>query len=164
MGGSVRTVQVENKGIFQEKATQTEVQQAIWDRVHRKRFHLAEEAPICQGELREEFGYQSTTLAAAKVLKGTYQHGEEFDQETKELLEECTRMQDLVPNNSVKDYIRAEHWMKFWSRIKEDILSSESGLHFRHYTVGAALECIAHFHALKTTIALRRGNTYSRWS
>ena len=39
-----------------------------------------------------------------------------------------------------------------------------SNLHFGHYKAGAKSEAISHLHALKTSIALRRGISLSRWS
>ena len=41
---------------------------------------------------------------------------------------------------------------------------SESSLHFGHYIAGAKSDLISYFHALKTTLALRRGITIARWS
>ena len=47
-GGSVQAVQVEDEeGNTQLFTTQEEVHEAIWSNVHRKRFFLAEAAPIC---------------------------------------------------------------------------------------------------------------------
>ena len=51
-GGSVRVVQVEEgDGELVEFSTQAEVHEAIWNNIHRKRFYLAEEAPICLSPL-----------------------------------------------------------------------------------------------------------------
>ena len=38
-----------------------DVEEAIWKEIHKKRFFLAEEAPICQGNLRGDFGYSAVT-------------------------------------------------------------------------------------------------------
>lgn len=59
-------------GLVTEYNTQAEVQHMIWDKIHRERYHLAEEAPICQGHLRGEFGYNANTPAGEAVLNGTY--------------------------------------------------------------------------------------------
>ena len=56
-GGSPSTVQVEgynNKVV--EYTTQEGVKTAIFENSHQKQFYLAEEAPICNGYLQEEFG------------------------------------------------------------------------------------------------------------
>jgi hypothetical protein len=68
-GRSVRTVQrVREDGSTQEAGSQREVENMIWDEIHGKRFFLAEQAPICQGWLRGEFGYMASTPAAERVL------------------------------------------------------------------------------------------------
>ena len=59
-GGGVHSVQVEDdEGNVEVLSTQQEVHDAIWSNVHRRRFFLAEEAPICNGALREVFGYMT---------------------------------------------------------------------------------------------------------
>ncbi len=50
---------------------QSAVEQAIWNKIHHKHFHLVEQARICQGQLREAFGYLTMTIAATQVLAGT---------------------------------------------------------------------------------------------
>jgi hypothetical protein len=55
--GACFKVQVEKEdGTLDEFSTKEEVQCAIWENIHRKRFYLAEEAPICSGNLRGMFG------------------------------------------------------------------------------------------------------------
>ena len=39
-----------------------------------------------------------------------------------------------------------------------------SGLHFSHYKAGARSGLISHLHALKTSVALRRGVFLARWA
>ncbi len=51
--------------------TEEAVQEAIFNEVHRKKYNLAEEAPICQGVLRNQFGYTATSPTAQSVLDGT---------------------------------------------------------------------------------------------
>jgi len=64
-GRSVSVVQVDDAaGNVVEHTTQESVQTAIWDEIHKKRFYLAEEAPICQGRLRGDFGYLSVSPMA----------------------------------------------------------------------------------------------------
>ena len=65
-------VQVETEdGQVTEVTDREGMEQTIWDNIHRKRFFLAEQAPICSGDLREKFGYNATTGAAKQVLEGT---------------------------------------------------------------------------------------------
>jgi hypothetical protein len=92
-GGSPTSVQVEGPmDTIIEHSTQESMNKAIWDNIHHKRFHLAEDAPICQGELRDKFGYNATSPTAQAVLDGTYQYPDEFDEATRELCEECAKI------------------------------------------------------------------------
>ena len=71
-GCSVREVQVaEQDGTITEYTSQPEVQNIIWEKIHRERYHLAEEAPICQGGLRGEFGYNAATPSGQAALEGS---------------------------------------------------------------------------------------------
>ena len=68
------------------------MQEVIWDEVHRKHFYLSEQAPICQGNLRGDFGYTSISPTAKAVLNGLYNYPEEFDGPTGKLLEGCAEI------------------------------------------------------------------------
>ena len=91
-----------------EYDTQDTMQQAIWDNIHHKRFHLAEDAPICKGQLREDFGYNAVSPVAQAILEGTYQYPVDFDQATKELCEECARIRTVIPKNSIRTIINKD--------------------------------------------------------
>ena len=70
---SVQSVQVEqDDGAIQEFSGQQAVQDAIWENIDRQWFYLAEQAPICGGGIREDFGYNSDTVATDQVLNGTF--------------------------------------------------------------------------------------------
>ena len=75
MGPSARTVQAstEDGGIV-DFTGQDRVENSICDRTHKKRFHLLEQAPICQGKLRGDFRYLANTPATSQVLAGTYKY------------------------------------------------------------------------------------------
>ena len=60
--------------------------------------------------------------------------------------------------------IRRKEWEKRCKRAKKDTSSSMSGLHFGHYKARAQSQIISHFHALKTSLLLRRGIAPDRWS
>ena len=83
MGRSARTVQAstEDSGIV-DFTGQDRVENAIWDRIHKKRFHIAEQAPICQGQLRGDFGYLPNTPDTSQVLAVTYNYPPGCDLET----------------------------------------------------------------------------------
>jgi len=97
------SVQVEgSNGTVIEHTTETTVNNAIWTDIHHKRFHLAEEAPVCQGQLRQDLGYNAVSETARAILDDTYMYPASFDQATKELCQECARIRKIVPKDSVR--------------------------------------------------------------
>jgi hypothetical protein len=135
----VRRVLVENKeqeGMSIENNTKESVQEAIFDNIHRKRFFLAEAAPICNGILWEQFGYNTNTKTARKVLSGSYIYPPEFHQATHEICEECASMQCIIPKNSLDIIITRDKWSQQLRVKQESTFSSESGLHLGHYITG----------------------------
>ncbi len=164
-GWSIRVVQVEDGASrVIDNETEEGVQEAMFNEVHRKRYNLAEEALICQGELRGQFGYISTSPTVKTVLDGTYNFPPNMDMATRELFEEIAQIQSIVPPNSVTGIILREQWKKIWKKVKEDTSSSQSGLHFSHYIVGADCNYISQFHALCVSLALKKGIALERWS
>ena len=144
--------------------TEEAVQEAIFNEVHRKRYNLAEEAPICQGALRGQFGYTATSPTARSVLDGTYEFPPEMDAATRELFEEIAHIRGMVPSDSVNGLISRERWQQRWKKLKDDTSSSQSGLHFGHYIAGTDCDYISQFHALRVSLALKRGIALERWS
>jgi hypothetical protein len=70
---SATTIQVEAKrGAILERTTQDAVENTIFTKIHEKRYTLAGEAPICNGESFNQFGYMANTPASKAVLNGTY--------------------------------------------------------------------------------------------
>ena len=164
-GHSVRMVQTETEdGGVIEHTTQAQVHDAIWNEIHGQRFYLAEQALICQGQLRGYFGYKAFLLTAKAILADTYEYPPDFDPATKELLQECVIIRNSVPVNSLSTNVSFQQWQYKWVKAKEKTSSSESGLHFGHYKAGASSTLISQFHALKATLALRRGVALTRWS
>lgn len=164
-GGSVQAVQVEDEnGNIETYSTQEEVHEAIWSNIHRRRFYLAEEAPICSGRLRGVFGYNADTTAGEEILEGTYWYDPDFDPDTRAIGEELAHIRSIIPENSVCDIVRRDDWGKFWRRAREETSSSESGLHFSHYKAGADSPLISHYHSVKASVALKSGHGLERWS
>ncbi len=96
-GRSVPAVQVEDgAGGLIDYDTEGTVQQAIFNEVHCKWYNLAEEAPICQGGLRGQFGYTSTLPTAKTVLDGTYDFPPDMDEATRELFEEIAQVRTIT--------------------------------------------------------------------
>ena len=74
-GHSVRVVQTSGfDRLVMEYDNQRSAQEAISKGIHDNIVYFAEQAPICQGRLRGEFGYMATTPAAKQVLDGTYEY------------------------------------------------------------------------------------------
>jgi len=72
-GKSVREVDVQREyGSTMTHSTETEVREGIWNKNHRKRSHVAERAPICQGKLRQVCGYTALSPVSDAVLQGNY--------------------------------------------------------------------------------------------
>jgi hypothetical protein len=69
-GGACFKVQVEKEDNRMDEFTdKDDLHQAIWDNIHRKRFILAEDAPLCSGLLCGQFGYNAVSLMAISILK-----------------------------------------------------------------------------------------------
>ena len=132
--------------------------------IHRKRFFLAETAPICSGALCGQFGYNATSRTAKAILDGTYKFPPNFDQATKEILLECVRIRVMIPINSLNMLITKEEWKQQWRGRRESTSSSELGLHFGHSIAGIASDHISYFHALKASLIIRRGVVLDRWA
>ena len=58
-------------GTVEESTGQENLQEAIWNNIHKKRFHLAESAPLCSGNLRGTFGYNAICQTLQEILDGT---------------------------------------------------------------------------------------------
>ena len=163
-GRSVQTVQVEHaEGAIVEYTGQEAVQEAIWSNIHQQRFYLAEQAPICAGDLRNEFGYNADTDAARTVLNGTYPT-DTIEEATGDIFDAVADIRAAIPMDSINTIISHGQWSKFWIRSKEETSSSRSGRHFGFYKAGAGSEIISHYHAVQTSIVLQRGIKLNRWA
>ena len=164
-GQSVQRVQAEDEsGTVVEFSDQSGIENAIWSNIHHRRFYLAEEAPICQPPLRDEFGYCAQTTAGRAVLAGTYEFPPQTDPATRELLEEVQRIREIIPADSVSTLITGSQWSEYWKKAREETSSSESGLHFGHQIASAHSPLLSHLHATRCSIALRRGFGFQRWT
>jgi hypothetical protein len=74
---SATSVQVEDQsGAILDHTTKEMVEDNIFSEVHNKRYTIAGEAPICNGELFKDFGHMANTPASKAVLDGTYCWGD----------------------------------------------------------------------------------------
>ena len=163
-GSSVREVHVEEQdGSITEYSSQSDVQNIIWEKIHRERYHMAEEAPICQGRLRGAFGYNAATPSGEAVLEGSYSLLPDEHTGTKLLFDAIAKIRQQIPPNSIHQIISRTDWQYTWRHKHEATSSSQSGLHFGHYVSGASSDLISDIHALKTSLALHHGIALSRW-
>ena len=162
-GNSIPSVQVEESlGQTVEYNTQESVHEVIWEEVQ---FYLEEQAPICQGRLKRDFCYTVVSPIAKAVLDRTYDYPDNFDEPTRELCQKCAEIRSKIPKGSVSTLIPQEAWQTRWKTSKDVTSSSKSGPHFCHYyRDGAQPVLIFHFHALKTSLTLKRGVSLTRWS
>ncbi len=166
-GGSVRRVLMEDElqeGILTKNITQETVQAAIFDNIHRKRFFLAKDAPICSGPLWSQFGYNAVTKTAKAILSDQYAHPPEFDQATREICKECARIHCMIPKDSISPHVTKEDYQGQWKGRRELTSSSISGKHFWHYIAGTQSDHISHFHALKATLIMKRRIVLDWWA
>jgi hypothetical protein len=99
---SATSIQVKGQdSAIMEQTTQDAVEQAIFSEIHKKWYTLAGEAPICNGNLFQDFGYKAMTPASRAVLDGTYVLPPSSDAATSELFAEISNICCLVPANSV---------------------------------------------------------------
>ncbi len=147
-----------------ERTTQGTVEQTIFTKIHEKRYTLAGEAPICNRELFNQFGYMANTPALKAVLNGTYEAPTNSDAATNELFTEIAAICRLVPANSVLIVISQEKWKQYWKVVNKETSSSKSGIHFGHYIVGSKSNIISHYHAAQVAITLAHAIQLERWS
>jgi hypothetical protein len=128
----------------EEYTGQEELQEAIWNNIHRKRFHLAELAPLCQEPPRGTFGYNAICQTSQKKFDGMYEYPPEFDEATKEILQECVFIWLKIPASLINTLITKEDWGYHWGKAREETSSLVSGQHFGHYKAGLHLAYISH--------------------
>jgi hypothetical protein len=93
-----------------------------------------------------------------------YRYEDGFDEHTKDILQEAACTRQAIPNDLVSDTIRHGEWGWFWTRLRKETLSSNSGLYFSHYIAAAQSNVISHFHMTKTSVALKLGLGLEQWS
>jgi hypothetical protein len=70
------------------------------------------------------------------ILNGTFDYPPDFDDATKEILQECAKIRLLVPKDLAGPSITKEDWGNHWEPTKEETTLSVSGQHFGHYKAG----------------------------
>ena len=162
---STTTIQDQDQfGAIMERNRQDSVKQSIFQEVHKRRCTLAGEAPICNGTLFREFGYTANMSASKAVLDGKYVAPNDLDRATSELFAEIAAIHRLIPENTISAVITQEQWGQYWKIVNKETSSSESGLHFGHYTVGGQSDMINHYHKARVSVTLAHAIVLERWS
>jgi hypothetical protein len=162
---STTTIQVEGHGgLIMECNTQDTMEQLIFSEVHKKQYTLAGEAPICNRQLFQDFGYTASTPASRVVLDGTYVAPADSNAATKELFANIPAIHKLIPENSDSITITLGQWKQYWKVVNKETSSSESGLHFGHYIEGSKSDIISHYHTARVTVTLAHAVQLKRWS
>jgi hypothetical protein len=85
----------------QEYTEKEQLQEAIWNNIHQKRFYPAEEVHLCSGPLQGYFGYNTVTRISQMILNKFFGYPQDFDKATKEIFQECVKTRLLVTKDSV---------------------------------------------------------------
>ena len=68
----------------------------MFSEIHNKRYTMAGEAPICNGDLFDAFGYTANTTAGRAVLDGMYVAPDETNQATLDLFAAVAEIRQRV--------------------------------------------------------------------
>ncbi len=93
-------------------------------------------------------------------MEGTYIYPPDFDQATKEILQECAAIRLQIPKSMVNTMITKEDWGSHWSKAKEETSSSVSGWHYEHDKAGLLSGYISHLQALRVRLNVGRLSSY----
>jgi hypothetical protein len=68
-----------------------------------------------------------------------YDYPQDFNEATKEILQECALIRLKIPPSLLDTLITKEDWGNHWGKAKEETSSLVSGCHFSHYKAGLRL-------------------------
>ncbi len=147
-----------------EYTGQEELHKAIWDNSHWRQIYRAKLAPLCQEPLRVSFGYNAICQTLQEILDGAYKYPQDFDEATKDILQECMLICLKIPESLVDTLITKEVWGKHWDKAREETSSLVSWWHFCHYKAGLCLAYISHLQALFASLIIKQGIVLVLWS
>ena len=76
--------------------------------------------PCVQAHSGGPLGYNTICQTSHKILEGTYVYPPDFDQATKEILQECAAIHLQIPKSLVNTMIMKEDWGNHLGRTKEE--------------------------------------------
>jgi hypothetical protein len=162
-GGAVTRLRVQADGGDLLYATRDGVEQQVTIHIGRQ-YKTAQGAPIIQDpRLHRDFGFLADTAATDRILQGTYAYPTSMDPYTKLLLQEAHHIFSRMSEEEVVDFVMTTNFQHFWLHAKEDIQSSELGVHFGHYKAAAHDWYLSALQAAKSTLAATTGVPLARW-
>ena len=111
----------------------------------KQRFHLGHSASITNTLLGHQLGYMEDPKITEQVLNGTYPILDHLDPSTALTIVEIGRMGQLVHSGSIRDVtnVTPEDYKQYAHCLKENTLSSPSGLHHSHDKAAAQCNILA---------------------
>ena len=97
------------------------------------------------------------------VLNGTYVYPDNMEPYTRLILEQARNVFSQMSDDEVTDVVTTQDFQEFWQHAKEDIQSSESGVHFGHYKAASFDRHLSTLQAAKLTLAAQSGVPLERW-
>ena len=132
--------------------------------VTKKRFSLAESAPVFSSLLQSSVGFSVDSLFALDLVSGKVDIPDNVDATTAMLLAEMRRLWNSTENFRGKVFeILPEHYDHYWRKAKERTSSSFANIHFGHWKAAAFSESLKSFFAAKLTAMGTYGIPPSRW-
>ena len=161
-GGAPTSIRVQSDSGDQQFDTREEVEEQASRRLT-SRFKLARDAPICDQQLFDDFGYLGDTATTRAILEGTYDYPPEMDWHTRLLCEEAHRIFSLKSTEEISNYVDSDDFQYFWLHCDEFIQSSYSHVHFGHYKAIAHDRYLSALEAAKLSLAASTGIPMDRW-
>jgi hypothetical protein len=93
-----------------------------------------------------------------------YNYPQDFNEATKEILQEFALIRLKIPPSSLDTLITKENWGNHWGKAKEETSSLVSGRHFSHYKAGLRSAYISHLQSLFASLVIKWGIVLDRWS
>jgi len=82
---------------------------------------------------------------------------------TKLLLQESKHIFKSTSDKDVKDFVNTSDFQDYWQHAKEDIQSSESGIHFGHYKAASFDKYLSALEAAKLMLAAKTEVPLQHW-
>jgi hypothetical protein len=92
-----------------------------------------------------------------------YEYPPEFNEATKEILQECAFICLKILASLINTLITKEDWGHHWGKAREETSSLISGRHFGHYKAGLCSAYISHLQSLFASLIVKQGIVLKHW-